>query len=46
MKCYEKYKQFVQVSGICGPQVLSYLPKRFHAPLKSFVWKQHIGGPF
>ena len=30
-KCYERliYKQFVQVSGPCGPQFLSYLPKRF-----------------
>ena len=30
-KCYERliYKQFVQVSGLCGPQFLSYLPKRF-----------------
>ena len=26
MKCY---KQFVQVSGLCGPQFLSYLSKRF-----------------
>ena len=24
-----KYKRFVQVSGLCGPQFLSYLPKRF-----------------
>ena len=23
------YKQFVQVSGLCGPQLLSYLPRRF-----------------
>ena len=23
------YKQFVQVSGLCGRQFLSYLPKRF-----------------
>ena len=31
MKCYERllYKQFVQVSGLCGPQFLSYLPKHF-----------------
>ena len=31
MKCYKRliYKQFVQVSGLCGPQFLSYLPKRF-----------------
>jgi len=31
MKCYERliYKQFVQVLGLCGPQFLSYLPKRF-----------------
>ena len=26
MKCY---KQFFQVSGLCGPQFLSYLPKPF-----------------
>ena len=31
MKCYKRliYKQFVQVSGLFGPQFLSYLPKRF-----------------
>ena len=31
MKCYKRliYKQFVQESGLCGPQFLSYLPKRF-----------------
>ena len=31
MKCYKrlKYKRFVQVSGLYGPQFLSYLPKRF-----------------
>ena len=31
MNCYKrlKYKWFVQVSGLCGPQFLSYLPKRF-----------------
>ena len=31
MKCYKRliYKQFFQVSGLCGPQYLSYLPKRF-----------------
>ena len=31
MKCYKRliFKQFVQVSGLCGPQFLSYLPKRF-----------------
>ena len=22
------YEQFVQISGLCGPQFLSYLPKR------------------
>ena len=29
--CYKRliYKQFVQVSGLCGPQFLSYLSKRF-----------------
>ena len=31
MRCYKRliYKQFVQVLGLCGPQFLSYLPKRF-----------------
>ena len=31
MKCYKRliFTQFVQVSGFCGPQFLSYLPKRF-----------------
>ena len=31
MDCYERliYEQFVQVSGLCGPQFLSHLPKRF-----------------
>ena len=31
MKCYKRliYKQFVQVSGLCDTQFLSYLPKRF-----------------
>ena len=31
MKCYKRliYKQFFQVSGVCGPHFLSYLPKRF-----------------
>ena len=31
MKCFKRLmiKQFVQVSGLCGPKFLSYLPKRF-----------------
>ena len=31
MKCYKRliYKQFVQIAGLCSPQSLSYLPKRF-----------------
>ena len=31
MKCYKRltYKQFVQFSGLCGKQFLSYLSKRF-----------------
>ena len=31
MKRYRRliFKQFVQVSGLCGPQFQSYLPKRF-----------------
>ena len=30
MKCYKRliFKQLVQVSGLCGPKFLSYLPKR------------------
>ena len=30
-ECYKRlvFKQFVQVSGLCGPQFLSCLPKRF-----------------
>ena len=37
-KCYKRliYKQFFQVSGLYGPQFLSYLPKRF-THLCSFV---------
>ena len=31
IKCYKRliYKQFVEVSGLCGSRFLSYLPKRF-----------------
>ena len=31
VNCYKRliFKQFVQVSGLCGPQFLSYLPKHF-----------------
>ena len=31
MKCHKRllFKQFDQVSGLCGPQLLSYLLKRF-----------------
>ena len=31
MKCYKRliFKEFVQVSGLCGPQFPCYLPKRF-----------------
>ena len=31
MKCYKRliFQQFVHVSGFCGPQFLSYLPKCF-----------------
>ena len=37
MKCYKRltYKQFIQVSGLCGPQFLSYLPKRFTHPCRA-----------
>ena len=46
MKCYKrlKCKQFVQVSGLCGPQFLSYFPKRFtHLCMET---GRHIGVPF
>ena len=31
IKCFKRliFKQFVQVSGLCGLKFLSYLPKRF-----------------
>ena len=37
-ECYKRliYKQFVQVSGFCGPQFLSYLPKRFTHLCRAF----------
>ena len=39
MKGYKRliYKQFVQVSGLCGLQFLSYLPKRFTHLLEAFL---------
>ena len=38
MKCYKRliYKQFFQVSGLCGLQFLSYLPKRFTHLCRAF----------
>ena len=41
MKRYKTliYKQFVQVSSLCGAQFLCYLPKRF-------THRRHIGAPF
>ena len=38
MKCYKRliYKQFVQVSGLCGAQFLRYLPKRFTHLCRAF----------
>ena len=39
MTCYKRliYKQFIQVSGLCGPQFLmSYLPKRFTHLCRAF----------
>ena len=41
MKCYKRliYKQFFQVSGLCGLQFLSYLPKRFtHLCMETPYW--------
>ena len=39
MKCYKRliYKKFVQISGLCGPQFLRYLPKCFTHLCSSFV---------
>ena len=34
------------MAGLCGPQFLSYLPKRFTHVCQSFVWRRHIGGQF
>ena len=47
MKCYRRllYKQFVQVSGLCGPTVSELFAETFHAPFK-FVWRRHIGAQF
>ena len=51
MKCYKrlKYKWFVQVSGLCGPQFLSYLPKRFmhlcRALYGNAILVYHFGAP-
>ena len=49
MKCYKRlvYKQFVQVSGLCGPQFLSYSPKHFtHLCRALYIWRRHIGALF
>ena len=48
-KCYKRliYKQFVQVSGLCGPQFLTYLPKRFtQLCMALYGGRRHIGTPF
>ena len=43
------YKQFVHVSGLCGPQFLSYLPKRFmhlcRALYRDAMLVYHFGPP-
>ena len=46
---FELYSRWVplrsQVSGLCGPQFLSYLPKRFDPRnFVELVWRRHIGG--
>ena len=49
MKCYERliYKQSIHVSGLCSPQFLSYLPKRFtHLCRALYIRRRHIGVPF
>ena len=47
MKYYKRltYKQFVQISGRCGPQFLSYLTKHFTHLYRAFsigdfVWRE------
>ena len=47
MKCYKrlKYKRFVQVSGLCGPKFLNYLPKRFMHLCRA-LRRHDIGVPF
>ena len=48
MKCSKRliHKQFVQVSGLCGPQFLSYLPKRFmhgeNSEVQIVVWNMLV----
>ena len=46
MKCYKRviYEKFV--SGLCGPQFLSYLPKRFTYLCRALYGDVHIGVPF
>ena len=48
MKCYKGliYKQFVQVSGLCSPQFLSYrkIPKR--GPGAYIFQRPYLGGLF
>ena len=47
MKCYRRliYKQFVPVSGLCGPQFLSYLPKRFTQLCRALYGDAILGVP-
>ena len=51
MKCYKRliYKQFFQVSGLCRPQFLSYLPKHFmhlcRALYGDAILVYHVGPP-
>ena len=51
IKCYKRliYKQFVHVSDLCGPQFLSYLPKRFtylcRALYGDAILVNHFGAP-
>ena len=47
-ECYKRliYKQFVQVSGLCGPQFMSYLPKRFTHLCRALYETPYHGVPF
>ena len=48
LKCYKRliYKQVVPSLRSLSLTVSELFAETFHAPLKSFVWRRHIGAPF